>query len=871
VLSNEDIVADTGNTLIGEMKTFSVVAPASGEVTVDLTNGPFDNAVINGLEVDQTGATPIPPVVNVDRLSYRHFDGTTSGSETSLSTGISWGSIRGAFMVNGELVYGKTDGFLYERTFNGTTFGPEVKLDPYDDPFWDNVKTGSSTGTGQTYQGVPSNFSSETTSLTSMFFTNGRIFYTVTGSATMHWRWFEPDTGAVGSDEFTVNDGQNWSHVAGAFLSGNTLYFADKTTGELSSIAWSGSMATGSPTVVDTNTDWASRGIFMLADATNPNQPPVAAFQASCSATTNACTLDASASHDPDGTIMNFAWSFGDGSPNENHADGTPFSHDFGTAGTYTVTLTVTDNDGTSTVKSMQIAAGQVTPVPTFKGAVSACGTGTGGCGPATTTVVGVPNTTVAGDALLMYVTWPTNTIAATVPAGWNLLGKQASTTLETDVYYRAAKPADVGGSVTVTFASHTKNAVTIADYSGANAASIESSASSADTTTGSHTTPSAPVTVAGSLAVSYWADKTGTTTTWTPPAGVHADVTFFDTGTSYVTSLLGHGTSLVSSGTYGGQTATTNSTTGKGVEWTVILQPAGPVANQPPTAAFTSNCTALACTFNAGGSSDSDGSIVSYAWDFGDTVGTGSGITPTYTYAGAGTYQVKLTVTDDKGAPGTITIPVTVSATAAKQIGFVGASHYDGTLAKPTVTVPAAGVGDALLLFESYNDPTVTTSAPAGWTLIGTTNVSNLVTNIYAKTAVGGDAGSTVTVTFSAAVKASLTMADYSNAALPVEASQSATSLATATHTAPALSALNAGSWVVSYWTDRATTTTGWTGPGAETQRSVVFGTNAAAVSALLDDSAGPVSGSYPSQTATANVSAGSAAQWSVALTPAS
>jgi hypothetical protein len=103
----------------------------------------------------------------------------------------------------------------------------------------------------------------------------------------------------------------------------------------------------------------------------------------------------------------------------------------------------------------------------------------------------------------------------------------------------------------------------------------------------------------------------------------------------------------------------------------------------------------------------------------------------------------------------------------------------------------------------------------------------------------------------------------------LPVELSQSAASTSTATHTAPALSGLAAGSWVVSFWTDRATTTSGWTGPADETQRSVVFGTNSAAISALLDDSAGPVSGSYPSQTAVANVSAGLAEQWSVALTP--
>ena len=50
VLSNYDIVADVGN-LVGEMKSFNATAPANGMVTVALTNGPSDNAVINGVEV----------------------------------------------------------------------------------------------------------------------------------------------------------------------------------------------------------------------------------------------------------------------------------------------------------------------------------------------------------------------------------------------------------------------------------------------------------------------------------------------------------------------------------------------------------------------------------------------------------------------------------------------------------------------------------------------------------------------------------------------------------------------------------------------------------------------------------------------------
>ena len=105
-------------------------------------------------------------------------------------------------------------------------FGPAVAIDPYDDPIWDNVATGS----GQTYDGVKSNFYAEMPSLTSIFYTAGRVYYTLAGKTHMFWRWFEPDSGVMGADEFTTTDTLNWSHVTGAFLSGGTLYFADSTT-----------------------------------------------------------------------------------------------------------------------------------------------------------------------------------------------------------------------------------------------------------------------------------------------------------------------------------------------------------------------------------------------------------------------------------------------------------------------------------------------------------------------------------------------------------------------------------------------------------------------------------------------------------------
>lgn len=92
------------------------------------------------------------------------------------------------------------------------------------------------------------------------------------------------------------------------------------------------------------------------------------------------------------------------------------------------------------------------------------------------------------------------------------------------------------------------------------------------------------------------------------------------------------------------------------------------PPANEAPLAAFTADVANLTAALDASGSADPDGTIASYAWDFGDS-STGTGATESHTYAEAGTYAVKLTVTDDDGATGTVTKNVTVTAPAADTV----------------------------------------------------------------------------------------------------------------------------------------------------------------------------------------------------------
>lgn len=93
------------------------------------------------------------------------------------------------------------------------------------------------------------------------------------------------------------------------------------------------------------------------------------------------------------------------------------------------------------------------------------------------------------------------------------------------------------------------------------------------------------------------------------------------------------------------------------------VLPPA--ISNAPPTAVPTatpaSGTAPLTVLFSGSGSSDSDGTVSSYAWNFGDNT-TGSGVSVSHTYTQAGTYTARLTVTDNAGASASATVAISVS-----------------------------------------------------------------------------------------------------------------------------------------------------------------------------------------------------------------
>ncbi len=96
----------------------------------------------------------------------------------------------------------------------------------------------------------------------------------------------------------------------------------------------------------------------------------------------------------------------------------------------------------------------------------------------------------------------------------------------------------------------------------------------------------------------------------------------------------------------------------------TTVVDPCSPDVNQAPVANAGGNRTAntgQSLSFSGAASTDADGTIVSYAWNFGDNQ-TGSGASVSHAWSSAGTYNVTLTVTDNCGAHHATGVQVVVS-----------------------------------------------------------------------------------------------------------------------------------------------------------------------------------------------------------------
>jgi PKD repeat protein len=130
-------------------------------------------------------------------------------------------------------------------------------------------------------------------------------------------------------------------------------------------------------------------------------------------------------------------------------------------------------------------------------------------------------------------------------------------------------------------------------------------------------------------------------------------------------------------------------------------------VTDRPPVAALTAACAGPRCTFDASNSSDPDGTITSYAWQFGDGT-SATGPTAVHSYAQPGGYTATLVVTDNNGVTATASAPVVVTTLTARAYKQNGAAVVDLSWSGATgmsVDVYRNGTRIATIQGASYTD----------------------------------------------------------------------------------------------------------------------------------------------------------------------
>ncbi|MEM7221324.1 MAG: PKD domain-containing protein, partial [Pseudomonadota bacterium] len=376
-----------------------------------------------------------------------------------------------------------------------------------------------------------------------------------------------------------------------------------------------------------------------------PNQLPVADIVATPTTGFNPLIVDfdASNSADADGTITAYAWDFGDG----NSGNGALASNEYLMPGTYTATLTVTDDDSATGTATVSIVVDQSAEV----------------------IIVQQPQSVDAlvGDNVTFEVAV---TGTPVVEYQWRKNGAPVAGATATSLNIGAATLAQSGdvydvvvtnpiNTVTSQPATLTVNELPVASFTQAPSAGVVPFTVSFDASASTDN---------GSIVSYDWLFGDGST-----GSGVQTTHEYVNAGEFVVT--------LTVTDDLGGTSMTTRTVS----------------ANAAPTAAFSVD-TAVGLTprtvlFDGGASADSNGSIVDYAWTFGDGGSAGGAAASTsYLYVTPGEYTATLIVTDDQGATDT------TSATVIANTAPVAALTVNPGLglAPLAVNMDASGSSDA-------------------------------------------------------------------------------------------------------------------------------------------------------------------------------
>jgi PKD repeat protein len=353
----------------------------------------------------------------------------------------------------------------------------------------------------------------------------------------------------------------------------------------------------------------------------NANRAPVAAIHIPTDATVNqSVTATAAGSYDPDGHIIRYDWDMnGDGDFGE---DGTSHSFTYTRPGDYVAALKVTDNDGNSAIAHATI---HVHDYPGPQSSLSCSGTDV------------VSGTTVSCHA--------DDSASATriVKHEWDMNDDGSYSTGGTSSSFKYTTPGNYTVHLRVTD-SRGKQSISTLDLR------VEDHPPVATITLPSKIVAGQPATLDGS----HSSDPDGTVAGW--EWDLDGNGAFERSG-----PVIG-----ATFGSYGTRTIALRVTDDWGVTTTTSQQIR---VLAPPIAAGVVTTASPAVNANVNflptGSSDPDGTIARYQWDFNNDGATDktttSATSVSWKWTAAGSYQVRLTVTDNDGVKTSAFIPVTV------------------------------------------------------------------------------------------------------------------------------------------------------------------------------------------------------------------
>lgn len=403
--------------------------------------------------------------------------------------------------------------------------------------------------------------------------------------------------------------------------------------------------------------------------------PPVASFTATPLSGTAPLTVsfDASASTPPAGaTIVSYEWDFGDG----NIGAGETVDHTYASEGSFTVSLTVEDSNGNTDNETVTIT---VDPTPSEDPVAAFTATPTSGTVPLEVAFDASTSTPPDGETITSYswdfgdgstgsdeTTSHTFTTAGTYTVTLTVVASNGNEDAETATITANAEPTgDTMHIVSITTeivrnsgAGTVDATVVVEDQDGnrVEAATVTGTFSGDLTGNDTAVTDGNGEVILGSDSFSSRPSDLG----FCVDAITHATLTYDPSANADPSFACDGG---------GGGTA--------------------------PTAAFSVTADLLTATFTDE-STDTDGTIVSWVWDFGDG-NTSTDQNPVHTYDANGTYDVSLEVTDDQGETGMTNQSVTVNdGTGAATM------HIENIT---TVIVRSGGTGNAEATFLIHDE----------------------------------------------------------------------------------------------------------------------------------------------------------------------